>query len=126
MIRHSNHVTSYAPIWIHLFENLIQIQQTLIISTIMDLYIPANKYNNDSILTIGWSESLNFEVCLFVTEILLEISKKHFFKLLVIGDPLFNMEGINCEAIKWNEKSEVIDATHLVSVFILYQMKNGF
>ena len=110
LMRHSNHVITCTP---HLdsFVRKFNSNTTDISSTInTDLYIPANKYNNDSILTIGWSGSHSTSKYVYLLqEILLEISKKHIFKLLVIGDPLFNMEGINCEAIKWNEKSEVID-----------------
>ena len=35
--------------------------------------------------------------------------KKYKFKLLVIGDPLFHIDGLDCEAIQWVENSEVRD-----------------
>ena len=38
-----------------------------------------------------------------------ELSRNYRFKLRVIGDPDFNIEGLDIEALPWNEKSEVQD-----------------
>jgi glycosyltransferase involved in cell wall biosynthesis len=61
-------------------------------------------------LTIGWSGSHSTSKYVYLLqEVLLELSESHKFKLLVIGDPSFNIEGLDCEAINWVEKTEVSD-----------------
>ena len=61
-------------------------------------------------LTIGWSGSHSTSKYVYLLkEVLLEVYKKYKFKLLVIGDPLFHIDGLDCEAIQWVENSEVRD-----------------
>ena len=39
----------------------------------------------------------------------MDLSKTYNFRLLVIGDPTFDIEGLECESIKWVEETEVSD-----------------
>ena len=109
-MKRSNHVITCTP---HLdsFVRKFNTKTTDISSTInTDNYVPVNKYSNDDILTIGWSGSHSTSKYVYLLQdVLLELSKKYKFKLLVIGDPTFHIEGLDCESIKWVEKTEVKD-----------------
>ena len=110
MMKRSNHVITCTP---HLdsFVRTFNDQTTDISSTInTDNYIPVNNYSNNEILTIGWSGSHSTSKYVYILKkILLEVYKKHKFKLLVIGDSTFDIEGLDCEAIQWVEETEVRD-----------------
>ena len=110
LMKRSNHVITCTP---HLdsFVRKFNSNTTDISSTInTDNYVPANEYSNDDVLTIGWSGSHSTSKYVYLLQdVLLELSKKYKFKLLVIGDPTFHIEGLDCESIKWVEKTEVKD-----------------
>lgn len=110
LMKTSNHVITCTP---HLdaFVRKYNTNTTDISSTInTETYQPINKYENENILTIGWSGSHSTSKYVYLLkEVLLEVYKKHKFKLLVIGDPLFHIDGLDCEAIQWVENSEVRD-----------------
>ena len=106
----SNHVVTCTP---HLdaFVRKYNSNTTDISSTInTETYQPVNTYENDDVLTIGWSGSHSTSKYVYLLkEVLLDVYKKHKFKLLVIGDLSFHIDGLDCEAIHWIEDSEVRD-----------------
>mgnify|MGYP001252968789 CR=1 FL=1 len=110
MMRRSNHVITCTP---HLDEFVRKYNKntTDISSTInTETYQPVNKYENVNTLTIGWSGSHSTSKYVYLLkEVLLEVYKKYNFKLLVIGDSSFHIDGLPCEAIQWAEDSEVRD-----------------
>ena len=110
MMQRANHVITCTP---HLdaFVRKFTSNTTDISSTInTETYVPMNKYTNEYTLTIGWSGSHSTSKYVYLLkEVLLELSKNHRFKLLVIGDSTFSIEGLDCEAIHWVEKTEVKD-----------------
>tara|TARA_B110000285_G_scaffold198525_1_gene231029 strand:+ start:124 stop:885 length:762 start_codon:yes stop_codon:yes gene_type:complete len=110
LMKTSNHVITCTP---HLdsFVRKYNQRTTDISSTInTDNYIPINDYSNEKTLTIGWSGSHSTSKYVYLLqEVLREISKEHEFKLLVIGDKSFHIEGVACEAINWVEETEVND-----------------
>ena len=110
LMKRSNHVITCTP---HLdsFVRKFNSNTTDISSTINTAnYVPVNKYSNDDVLTIGWSGSHSTSKYVYLLQdVLLELSKKYKFKLLVIGDPTFHIEGLDCESIMWVEKTEVKD-----------------
>ena len=110
LMKNAKHVITCTP---HLdsFVRKLNPNTTDISSTInTETYVPVNTYDNKNTLTIGWSGSHSTSKYVYLLEeVLQEISKKHKVRLLVIGDPTFNIEGLDCEAIKWVEKTEVID-----------------
>ena len=110
MMRKADHVITCTP---HLdsFVRKCNQRTTDISSTInTDNYIPINDYSNEKTLTIGWSGSHSTSKYVYLLqEVLREISKELEFKLLVIGDKSFHIEGVACEAINWVEETEVND-----------------
>lgn len=70
-------------------------------------YTPKEKYDTEKI-TLGWSGSVSTSPYLHLLDnMLLELHKKHDFKLFVMGDPNFKIEGLEIEAIPWKEEYEV-------------------
>jgi glycosyltransferase involved in cell wall biosynthesis len=75
-----------------------------------DRYLPVNRYSNEGVLTIGWSGSHSTSVYLkLLGDVLRKLKQRQHFRLLVIGDAKFQLEGIEVEALPWTESSEVRD-----------------
>ncbi len=73
-----------------------------------DSYKPVNLYNNDQKLVLGWSGSHSTSPFLYLLkDVLLELHAKIPFKLLVMGDASFNIEGLDVEALPWSVESEI-------------------
>jgi len=108
LMKKANHVITCTP---HLDDFVRQYtnKTTDISSTInTDTYKPINTYSNDNTLTLGWSGSHSTSKYVYLLQdVLLELSKKYKFKLLVIGDASFNIPGLDVEAIGWEEATEV-------------------
>lgn len=110
LMRAADHVvtcTPYLDSYVRRFNN----HTTDISSTIRtDDYLPANPYSNARTPVLGWSGSHSTASYLsLLGPALRSLSRRRSFKLLVIGAPDFRMEGIDVEAIAWNEASEVAD-----------------
>ncbi len=110
LMKKARHVITCTP---HLdtFVRQLNTNTTDISSTInTDTYVPVNSYTNGDVLTIGWSGSHSTSKYVYLLkEVLLELSKKHEFRLLVIGDKTFGIDGLKCESIQWVEETEVRD-----------------
>ena len=71
-------------------------------------YIPVNSYQNDHQIVIGWSGSHSTAKYLYLlADVLKELAKEVDFKLLVMGDKSFHIEGVNVEAMDWKEQIEI-------------------
>ena len=110
LMKKAHHVITCTP---HLDKFVRQYNNntTDISSTInTDTYVPVNSYSNENQLTIGWSGSHSTSKYVYLLkEVLLDLAKTYDFRLLVIGDPTFHIEGLDCESIKWIEETEVSD-----------------
>jgi glycosyltransferase involved in cell wall biosynthesis len=74
------------------------------------VYVPSNRYGNEDSIVLGWSGSHSTSQYLYLlNEVFRRLAGRLRFRCLVIGDPDFVMEGVDCEAIPWNEASEVRD-----------------
>jgi glycosyltransferase involved in cell wall biosynthesis len=75
-----------------------------------DLYQPAGRYDNDSILTVGWSGSHSTSPYVhLLADVLRELKRRMRFNILVIGDAEFGIDGLDVEAVPWNRETEVSD-----------------
>ena len=110
LMKKADHVITCTP-YLDSIVRKYNSRTTDISSTInTDNYIPIENYSNDHILILGWSGSLsNASYPLLLEPVLRKLKKKYNFKLLVIGIPSFEIEGIDVEAIPWNESTEVDD-----------------
>jgi glycosyltransferase involved in cell wall biosynthesis len=110
LMKHAAHVITCTP-YLNEYAKKYNKNTTDISSTIKtDIYLPVNNYKNDHTIILGWSGSHSTSQYLYLLEDTLKnLSKKHTFKLLVIGDDQFDIAGVNVESIQWSEKSEVED-----------------
>ncbi len=84
-------------------------QVTDISSTIdTERYQPVNRYTNDRTLTLGWSGSHSTAKYLKLLEsVLTRLRERYQFKVLVMGDPQFRFQSLQCEALPWSEEAEI-------------------
>ena len=70
--------------------------------------MPLNDYSNDYTLILGWSSSHSTSKYLYLLKyVLLKLREKVDFKLLVMEDANFSIDGLEIEAIKWSEENEI-------------------
>ena len=110
LMKKADHVITCTP-YLDSIVRKYNSRTTDISSTInTDKYIPIENYSNDHKLTLGWSGSHSTVPYLRILEpVLRKLKKEYDFKLLVIGTSSFEIEGIDVEAIPWNESTEVDD-----------------
>jgi len=110
MMKNADHVIACTP-YLEKIAKKYNDNVTDISSTInTDIYLPTNKYENNHKLVIGWSGSHSTSRYLtLLKDVFLELRNSICFKLLVIGDINFTMEGIEVETIPWNKDTEVIE-----------------
>lgn len=87
-------------------------RRTTDISSTIDTerYRPSNPYSNEGDLTLGWSGSHSTAPYLhLLDDVLRELSEEVGVRLRVIGDPAFDIEGVEVEAMAWSEPTEVGD-----------------
>ncbi|MFC6998580.1 glycosyltransferase [Rufibacter roseus] len=80
------------------------------ISVTMDTerYMPINTYSNEGKVVVGWSGSVSTSPYLFLLkDVLQEVNAKFPFKLLVIGDKQFHIEGLDIETLDWTQEMEI-------------------
>ncbi|MCS7028276.1 MAG: glycosyltransferase family 4 protein [Bacteroidia bacterium] len=108
LMKHADHVITCTPV-LDRFVRQYNPNTTDISSTInTDTYIPVNPYNNEKTLVLGWSGSHSTAKYLhLLTPVLQKLKQTHSFKLLVMGDENFKMEGLEIEALAWSEDKEI-------------------
>jgi len=85
-------------------QNTTDISSTINTNT----YIPKTDYSLMEPITLGWSGSHSTSKYLhLLDEVIKELSKRYPIRLKVIGDPDFNMDGVEVVAQKWDRSTEV-------------------
>jgi glycosyltransferase involved in cell wall biosynthesis len=110
LMRRARHVVTCTPA-LDEFVRRYNGNTTDISSTIdTDTYVPANPHRNNRPLVLGWSGSLSSSRYLYLLkDVLLDLSRELPFRLLVIGDPGFRIDGLDVTAVAWCEPTEVRD-----------------
>lgn len=109
LMKHAWHVITCTP---YLDEFVRQYNShTTDISSTVDTdtrYKPVNKYCDSEIATIGWSGSISTSKYFYLlTSAIKKLAKTHQFKLVTMGDPKINIDGLNIESLPWEESSEI-------------------
>jgi glycosyltransferase involved in cell wall biosynthesis len=69
---------------------------------------PAYRYTNDQSVTIGWTGTHSTVQYLYLlTPVLQQLAKERKFRLYVIGNFDFHMDGVNYEYVNWSAAAEV-------------------
>ncbi len=110
LMRKADHVIVCTP-YLDAFVRRHNQRTTDISSTIeTDRYLPVNPYTNSGRLTLGWSGSHSTARYLhLLDEVLRDLAKELDFRLRVIGDPEFAIDGVDIDARAWNLGTEVED-----------------
>ena len=108
LMRHADHVITCTP-YLDSFARKYNQRTTDISSTInTDLYRPKTDYSVKEKFIIGWSGSHSTSKYLHLLDgVLRELAKTYAFKLRVMGDASFALDGVDVEALPWKEEYEV-------------------
>jgi glycosyltransferase involved in cell wall biosynthesis len=109
LMQQADHVITCTP-YLDEFVKQYNAHTTDISSTVdTDIrYVPVNKYSNDTTVTLGWSGSLNTSKYFYLLEpVLRQLKEKFKFNILVIGDNRVQINGLDIEAIEWNDTTEI-------------------
>lgn len=108
LIKKADHVITCTP-YLDEFARKFNPHTTDISSTInTKTYLPVNVYSNEKEVTLGWSGSHStIRYLKLLHPVLKELSREVKFKLLVMGDAGFAMEGVNVESHPWTEEKEI-------------------
>jgi L-malate glycosyltransferase len=108
LMKAADHVITCTP-YLDQFVRKLNPNTTDISSTInTDLYRPKTNYRPEGKFVVGWSGSHSTSKYLHLLDgVFRDLAKTHDFKLLVMGDPNFRIEGVDVEAIPWKEEYEV-------------------
>jgi glycosyltransferase involved in cell wall biosynthesis len=110
LMRKARHVITCTPT-LNAFARRYNRNTTDISSTInTETYVPANRFANDGLITLGWSGShATVPYLRLLAPVLRELARECRFRLLVIGDAAFRMDGVDVVALPWREATEVAD-----------------
>jgi glycosyltransferase involved in cell wall biosynthesis len=108
LIKKADHVITCTP-YLDNFVRKYNPRTTDISSTInTDTYIPVNTYTNNHQLNLGWSGSHStIRYLELLKPVLQKLRKEKEFRLLVMGEAAFTIEGIEVEACAWTEEKEI-------------------
>jgi L-malate glycosyltransferase len=108
LMKHADHVITCTP-YLDQFVKKINTNTTDISSTInTSLYKPKLDYSIKDQIIIGWSGSHSTSKYLhLLDDVLIDLSLTCNFKLVVMGDSSFKIDGVNVEAIPWKEEYEI-------------------
>jgi glycosyltransferase involved in cell wall biosynthesis len=108
LMKKANHVITCTPM-LDEFVRKYNSNTTDISSTInTDTYVPKKEYDFKTKIVLGWSGSHSTSKFLHLLDtVFVDLKKEIDFKLLVIGDEDFKLQGIDLTAIEWKASSEV-------------------
>jgi glycosyltransferase involved in cell wall biosynthesis len=108
LMKSADHVITCTP-YLDQFVRKYNQNTTDISSTInTSVYTPKKNYSIKEKLVIGWSGSHSTSKYLhLLDEVFRELAKEYSFKLLVMGDANFILDGVDVEALPWKEEYEV-------------------
>jgi glycosyltransferase involved in cell wall biosynthesis len=108
LMKSADHVITCTP-YLDQFVRKYNKHTTDISSTInTEVYRPKTDYRINEKSVIGWSGSHSTSKYLhLLDEIFRDLAKEVSFKLLVMGDPNFSLDGVEVEALPWKEEYEV-------------------
>jgi glycosyltransferase involved in cell wall biosynthesis len=110
LMRKARHVITCTPT-LDAFARRYNRNTTDISSTInTDTYLPANRYANGGPITLGWSGShATVPYLALLGPVMQELARESGFRLLVIGDANYRLEGVDVVALPWRAATEVAD-----------------
>ena len=127
-MKNSDHIITSAPDLNNLCLNITKKQNNCtFIPPGIDLnrYITSHKnIKENNLITIGWTGTFSSIKYLKVLEkVFIKLAKKISFKLVIIGNFEYNLDGLQIEMIQWKQETEIEDLSKIdIGVYPL--MKN--
>lgn len=112
LIKNADHVITSSPFLNDYCLGLNEKKACTYISSSVDTdrFLPVNAYSNDRKVTLGWTGTFSSMVYLdLLRNVFLRLKKRCDFKLRVIGNFRYEMQGIDLEVIQWSSVNEVQD-----------------
>jgi glycosyltransferase involved in cell wall biosynthesis len=112
LVRTADHVITSSPSLNELCLQLNDKRACTYISSSVDAkrFIPANRFTNDGIVTIGWTGTFSSRLYLdLLRPVFEQLAKERQFKLRVIGNFDYDLPGVDLEVIRWTAEREVAD-----------------
>lgn len=112
LIRQADHVITSSPFLNDFCLAINQRKRCTYISSSVDAdrFIPANDYNNDDPVTVGWTGTFSSKVYLDMLQgIFQELTRRVPFRLKVIGNFDYALDGVDLEVVRWSSEREVED-----------------
>lgn len=112
LVRSADHVITSSPFLNDAcLENNEKRACTYISSSVdTDRFLPANRYSNDATPTIGWTGTFSSSVYLdLLRPVFQELAARRAFRLRVIGNFDYSLDGVDLEVIRWTAEREVED-----------------
>jgi L-malate glycosyltransferase len=112
LIRRADHVVTSSPFLNNHCLNINEKRACTYISSSVDTdrFVPANRYTNDSTVTVGWTGTFSTSVYLdLLRPVFQELARRRTFCLRVIGNFNYSLEGVDVEVIRWTAEREIED-----------------
>ena len=112
LVRRADHVITSSPF---LTEQCLKTNEkgacTYVSSSVdTDRFLPVNRYSNEVTPTIGWTGTFSSSVYLdLLRGVFQELARRRKFRLRVIGNFDYSLEGVDLEVVRWTAEREVED-----------------
>jgi len=112
LVRRADHVITSSPF---LNDHCLQLNEkracTYISSSVdTDRFVPVNRYSNEATPVIGWTGTFSSSVYLdLLRPVFQELARRRAFRLRVIGNFDYALQGVDLEAVRWTAEREVED-----------------
>lgn len=108
----ADHVISSSPFLNDYCMNINQRRRCDYISSSVDAdrFLPVNPYTNNGLVTVGWTGTFSSKIYLDrLRGVFQELAKRAPFKLKVIGNFDYELDGVDLEVVRWTSEREVED-----------------
>jgi glycosyltransferase involved in cell wall biosynthesis len=112
LIRTADHVVASSPSLNDLCLGMNRKRASTYVSSSVDAnrWVPANRYSNDDIVTIGWTGTFSSRPYLdLLRPVFQQLASERPFRLRVIGNFDYELPGVDLEVVRWTAEREVED-----------------
>jgi L-malate glycosyltransferase len=112
LIKNADHVITSSPFLNDFCIVLNKYRSCTYVSSSVDtdVFVPAQAYSNNKTVTIGWTGTYSSRVFLdLLVPVWKKLAERTPFKLKVIGNFDYALDGINLEVVRWSKVNEVSD-----------------
>ena len=112
LVREADHVVTSSPALNERCKTINRRAACTYISSSVDTdrFLPANRYSNDGLVTIGWTGTFSSRQYLdLLRGVLQELAQQRRFRLRVIGNFDYALPGVDLEVVRWTAEREIED-----------------